>query len=205
MSDSVPFTGDPADTHEAIMHGTFFALKEYGYAELSIQRISNELNLSKSTLYHHFSGKEDLLLSFFDFLLDYLEQFYESGSINEPQKAISDIIDALLNENITPKKRSAKGEVLAMYVELRSQAIRDAKYRERIAKADQRFIRQIAAIINTGIDQGVFQAVEPEETAEFLLAVLHGILIQGTTRESVPYQQLHQNLTEYLQAELFVE
>jgi len=205
VSDSVPFAEDPEGTYDAIMYATFSALKKYGYAELSIQRIASELNFSKSTLYHHFSDKDDLLLSFFNFLLDELEQFCKSSSTNEPKKELLDFVDVLLDEGITQKEQSAKGEILAAYIELRSQAIHDTKYRERITRTDKRFVKQIAVIIDAGIDKGVFQPVEPEETAEFILAILNGILMQGSTRKRAPFQQLRQNLIEYIQTELFVE
>lgn len=203
MSDIVPFAGEPANTHEAIMYATYSALQEYGYAELSIQRIANEVELSKSTLYHHFSNKDDLLLSFLKFLLDELEQLCHFRSTNDPRIEILRIINVLLGETTASENPSNKSTILATYIELRAQAIRNPKYREQVTKADQRLVSHIASLIETGIEQGEFQAVEPEDTAEFLVAILHGIILQSVTRNDGPLPQLHWVLKRYLKSELF--
>jgi len=77
----LPFVGEPVDSREAIMRATYLALREYGYAGLSIQRIADESDLSKSTFYHHYDGKGDLLTAFVDFTLEEFIRIFslESG------------------------------------------------------------------------------------------------------------------------------
>ncbi|QAU12403.1 TetR family transcriptional regulator [Halorubrum sp. BOL3-1] len=67
-----PFA-EPADTREAILGAAFRALREHGYASVTIQRIGDEFDKSPSLVYHHYDGKDDLLLDLLGFLLDAFE------------------------------------------------------------------------------------------------------------------------------------
>jgi len=203
VNNTDPFVEEPVDTHEEIMYATFAALQEYGYAELSIQYIADEVQLSKSTLYHHFADKDDLILSFLQFLLNTMEGKCQYGQFDNPKREVLEIVDKVLEENITPQP-SSEGAIMASYIELRAQAIRNPTHREPITEADQQFVEQVATLIEAGIRQGVFQTVDPEETAEFLLAMLHGIIIQSITRHDGPLPQLQSALKNYLRAELFL-
>jgi len=159
MTDGIPFAGEPADSHEAIMRATFYALQEHGYAGLSIQRIADESELSKSTFYHHFDGKDDLLLSFLEFILDEFDRVFRLESTGDPAEDLKTFVTLVLGEFPSEPETPEKDEVLATYVELRAQAVRNPEFRTTFTKTDHRFTEQVAALIRDGIDQGVFERV----------------------------------------------
>lgn len=202
VTEPIPFAGEPADSHEAIMRATFSALQEYGYAGLSIQRIADEVDLSKSTLYHHFDGKDDLLLSFLEFLLAELDRAFRLESAGDPREDLLTLIDIILGEFPMAEETPSKETVLATYVELRGQAVRSQAFRGKISETDQRFVERLATLIEVGIEQGAFQPVDPYETAEFLLAMLNGIVLQTATREDDPLPQLRGQLEQYIEDEI---
>ncbi|MEF8774483.1 MAG: helix-turn-helix domain-containing protein, partial [Halobacteriales archaeon] len=57
------FDADAEDTDEALMAATYRALCEHGYADLTIQQIGAEFEKSTSLLYHHYDGKDELLVA----------------------------------------------------------------------------------------------------------------------------------------------
>jgi AcrR family transcriptional regulator len=116
MSEPGPFVGDPADTKEVIMRATYRALKRYGYAELSIGRIADEADLSKSAFYNHYDGKDDLLLSFLDFMLERIAETltFEEGTPLEARRRRGEIapLDEAVREELycdTHRALSAQG------------------------------------------------------------------------------------------------
>ena len=205
MSEEAPLDGEPVDTHEAIMMATFAALQKHGYPGISIQRIADESALTKSTFYHHFDGKDDILLSFVQYMRDYFERGYRIESTGDPVGDLEAYITISLGEYPAPEGRPTPGERIGTYLELRSQAIQNPAFREEFTEMSADLVDYLADIIREGIDQGVFRPVDPDRTAEFLTATLEGINLQETTRTDEPGAMLRDELESFLQNELLVE
>ncbi|MBX0323809.1 TetR/AcrR family transcriptional regulator [Halomicroarcula sp. F13] len=204
MTDALPFAGEPEDSHEAIMRATFCALQEHGYAGLSIQRIADEADLSKSTFYHHFDGKEDLLLSFLEFTLEEFDRVFKLESSGDPAKDLRTFFGLLLGDFPTAGGMPEQEDILATYVELRAQAVRNPDFRAKFTETDREFTARIAALVEEGIEDGVFRDVDPERTAQFLLTTLEGITLQNATRDDNPLPELRTAIESYMESELLV-
>jgi AcrR family transcriptional regulator len=87
------FDDEPADTREAIMQATYRALRAHGYARLTIQRIGDEFPKSKSLLYHHYDGKDDLLLEFLSYMLDWRESLCAEPRLDVEMCNINNLVD----------------------------------------------------------------------------------------------------------------
>ncbi|VTT87832.1 Transcriptional regulator, TetR family [Halorubrum sp. DM2] len=74
-----PFA-EPSDTRQAILGAAFRALCEHGYANVTIQRIGDEFDKSPSLVYHHYDGKDELLIDLLEYLLDQFEASIADGS-----------------------------------------------------------------------------------------------------------------------------
>jgi AcrR family transcriptional regulator len=205
--DDSPFVGEPADTRERIMQATFETIQEYGFAGLSIQRIAEKADLSKSSFYHFFDDKDDLLLAFLDAML---EQFgvplSAAGAEEDPQASLWAYVDFALyglgGESVAPV--SGKVDIASgrPYVELRSQGTYDEDYRERFTEIDTSMRSQLTRVIERGIDRGVFRDVDPERTAEFLLTVMLGGLFRRATADGVDADAIRAELEAVVQVRL---
>ncbi|MBV0900593.1 TetR/AcrR family transcriptional regulator [Haloarcula salina] len=205
MSDRIPFAGDPEDSHEAIMRATFCALQEYGYAGLSIQRIADEADLSKSTFYHHFDGKEDLLLSFQEFMLAQFDRIVQLESTGDPEQDLKTFLGLILDDLPDYGEMPEKDAVLRSLVELRAQAVHNAEFREKYAETDEQFAKRFEGLIRDGIEQGEFADVDPERTSQMLLTILHGAILQHATRDDDPAVEIRETIDEYIEQHLVVE
>ncbi|WP_254272112.1 TetR/AcrR family transcriptional regulator [Haloarcula marina] len=203
-ADAIPFTGEPADSHEAIMRATFYALQEHGYAGLSIQRIADEADLSKSTFYHHFDGKDDLLLAFLEFILDEFDRVFQLESSGDPAQDLLTFFALILGDFPTAEEMPDPNDVLASYVELRAQAVRNPEFKTKFTETDHRFTARITALIEEGIEKGVFADVDAERTAQFLLTSLDGILLQNATRNDNPLPGMREAMERYIERELLL-
>lgn len=204
MPEDMPFVGEPADSREAIMRATYRALREHGYAGLSIQRIADEADLSKSTFYHHYDGKDDLLTSFVDFTLEEFMRVFSLESGDDPHENLRTFIDLLVchDPDVDGELPEDIDAIIGAYVELRAQAVRDETVRQKFTETDEAFTAQVADIIRSGIERGEFQSVDPETTASFVATVLAGHIFRRTTQDDHDPDAVREELDAYIETRL---
>ncbi|MFC6725598.1 TetR/AcrR family transcriptional regulator, partial [Halobium palmae] len=168
MSDEPSFLTDPTGTREQIMRATYLALREHGYADLTIKRIGGEFEKSVSLLYQHYDGKDELLLEFLSFMLDEFQRSLPPLSADDPATHL----DAVLDHAFAPDPPTECREFEATMVELRAQAASDERYRERFTDHDRFFRDRLARVLRAGIEDGTFREVDPEAVAAFLFAAV---------------------------------
>lgn len=177
MDGAGTFLESPGDTREEIMRATYLALCSHGYADLTIQRIADEFPKSKSLIYHHYDGKDELLLEFLEFMVDRFEDTVPYDSTAGAAEQLETILDHVFRTPI-PDDRM---EFATAMVELRAQAAHDDRYRDHFTRTDQFFRDRIASIIETGIDTGEFDDVDATAVAGFLVTVINGSMTEQVT------------------------
>lgn len=195
MTDVPSFLEEPSDTREAIMKATYRALCEYGYVDLTIQRIGEEFEKSKSLIYYHYEGKDELLLDFLDFML---EQYEERIPYPRNQRAPA-YLAAILDRVLDLPGSAAVGDFSRAMVELRAQAAHDPKFREHFTRSDQFFRNQIARIIRMGIEDSDFQNVDPQRTASLIHAIIIGTMTGRASTNDEFAAQIRDEVDRYLE------
>lgn len=198
MTDAYAFLERPEGTREAIMKATYHALCEHGYAELTIQRISDHFEKSKSLLYHHYDSKDELLLDFLDFMLSEFEEGVPGPETGDADDRLEAIFDRMLAEDLPAERH----DLIAAMTELRAQAANDERYRRHFTRHDRFFEDHIADVIADGIESGVFREVDPGRVAAFLLSVFHGAMTQRVTAETDRVAAVRAELDSYVEATL---
>ena len=199
MTETPGFVSDPTDTREAIMQATYLALCKHGYANLTIQRIADEFSKSKSLLYHHYDGKDDLLLDFLGYML---EQF-EERLPDEPERA-EDQIEAIVDRAFGASMDDERLDFIRAMVELRAQAAHDENYRDHFTRSDEFFREQLMRIIRSGVEQGVFRDVDPERIATFFQTLMTGVMTQRVTTNEDTIAAVREEFEAYLRSQLLV-
>jgi AcrR family transcriptional regulator len=69
-SSPAPRRGRPGHDLESVLHGAVMVFNERGYDGTSMEDLSHALGITKSTIYHHVAGKEELLRLALDRALD---------------------------------------------------------------------------------------------------------------------------------------
>lgn len=176
---SMPFS-DPADGKEEIFRATYRTLYNHGYAALSIQRIADEAGVSKSTIYHHFENKEELLLEFAQQLP--MELFVEEDEdvLTNLDRTLDLLIQGETPEGEAIDEYVSQG-IHQVYLELRTQAAHDPRYREHFDATDARDRAHLASLIEEGIEEGVFRDVDPEAVAGMLYVCAKGAMFLAST------------------------
>ena len=162
-----PFT-EPTDTREAILGAAFRALCEHGYADLTIKRIGEAFEKSPSLVYHHYDGKDGLLLDLLEFLLDGFEAAVSTEAFDLPPRARLDAYVAAMtdpsdvdDEHAPDDEYVTDGRFLTAVVELRAQAATDEAYRAHFDRSDHVFRR----FLERSVREAAAEVAEPSEGA----------------------------------------
>ncbi|WP_435145985.1 TetR/AcrR family transcriptional regulator [Halobaculum sp. P14] len=199
MDGSNSFLGDPANTREAIMRATFFALCEHGYADLTIQRIGDHFDKSKSLLYHHYDSKDDLLLDFLSFTLDRFQASVPDADADGPEARLETVFDRILAEDVDDDQIG----FLEAMTELRAQAAHDDEFRDLFTEHDGLLVDRLSDIVADGVDSGAFRDdVDPDRAAVFLVTTLLGSMTRRTTTTTSDVAAVRAELDTYVERRL---
>lgn len=192
---------EPASTREEILGAAYRALSTHGYAELTIDKIGEEFDKSASLIYHHYDGKDDLLLACLDFMLDRYKRDPLTEEYSGPRAAIEGVCERVLLADASTDHQ----QFIRTLIELRAQTPHDSDYREHFTRSDRVFRSHLAAIVEAGIEQGEFRAVDPDRTAVMLQVFLSGVfLIYVTSDDDEWMADARAELEAYLDARLYV-
>ena len=161
-------TGD--DDHDRIMTAVGQALRTHGYADLTMQDIAAECDVSTAALHYHYDTKADLLAAFLEGLLDDNEQRLADRGERPPVEQLCAFIAWFV---FGPDDQERIAFHLAL-LEMRSRGPHDARIRDQLVRSDRLLRETVAAILAEGIDAGAFESVDIEETAALIVATLDG-------------------------------
>ncbi|MFC7074274.1 TetR/AcrR family transcriptional regulator [Halovenus rubra] len=195
MNDSLTFLEEPEDTREEILKATYEAFCEHGYSGITIQRISDKFPKSKSLLYHHYDGKDDLLLEFLEFMLDQTEEQLPLQTGDGADVHIELVVDAMFSSGSMVDNVNFSRAM----VELRAQAAHDEQYREYFSRTDRFTSKHVEHIIRSGIEQGVFQNVDPSETAALFQVMFVGTTTQQVTSNESIFEDCRAEFERYVE------
>lgn len=148
---------------------------ERGYLAARVEDVARRARLSKGAVYFYFHSKREL----FDALVD--EEFATTVSFLE---------DAGRDERPARVKLIDLGRKYLDYFAglktpprffllMSEMAIRDEEIRERVTGIHRRFLAQLAALIEEGIEEGSFRDLDPMAAAMLLKAFIDGLAGQS--------------------------
>ena len=195
---------DADDTEGALMAATYRALCKHGYADLTIQKIGAEFEKSNSLLYHHYEGKDDLLVEFLEYMLERFETEVPFEEVDDPRAKLQRLLDYVL----APDPDEERHEFTSAMTELRAQAAHNRAYREAFTRHDEFFHDGLASMIREGIEQGSFRAVDPDRMASFVQTTFNGVMLQRATTDpddGVPVEDVQREIEAVLETRLVRE
>jgi len=166
--------GDPtdrsfSDAEEEILRATYSALREHGYADLTIKRIAEEYGKSTAAVHYHYDTKEELLAAFLDYILQRFVDTIHEVETTDPEQRLTLLLDQLLVE------LADHLDLLVAILEMRSQAPYNETFSERFEQNDEYVRYMLRTTIADGIRQGAFdENVDPEHAAGALMTIVDG-------------------------------
>jgi AcrR family transcriptional regulator len=150
---------------EQIINGAESLIETNGFDDLKMESIADTVGVAKSTLYHYFPQKEDLLFALHELTL--------TGQITNLRE--------IMQTDVSPKEhlRLAIVDQLRLIAEHpgRVRALMDSKrdkerpYRAEMAKLEREYLGELSQIIKRGIRSGEFRAANISIAAETIVGM----------------------------------
>lgn len=151
-------------------------IRQRGLENARVADIADEAGTSAPSVLYYFASKAELLK---EALTSAEERFYEDLALEleEMESATERLLHII---------RSGAGEGdydAALWMELWARALRDPELAATRAELDGRWRHTIAAVVRYGHERGEFGAVDPDEFAVLLAALLDGLAVQIALRD----------------------
>lgn len=159
------------DTEEVIMEATFRALSKHGYKDLRMRDIGEEMDLTRQVIHYHYDGKHDLMSSFLEYIIDQYEGSVEVTEQTDVERELDRRIDQCI---FGPEfEEFTHWDRMRVYHELFIHAQNDDEHRDIFNEHYDRMRDSIVDVIQDGIEQGVFQAVDARRMGQLITDVIH--------------------------------
>jgi AcrR family transcriptional regulator len=166
------------DTRDRIMEATYQALARHGYVDLTIQRIADEFEKSKSLIYYHYDDKDDLLADFFSFMRERFEQDILDESGNRPREKLERILEHALPDDASGEKR----DFLAAIVELKGVSASEEMFQDEFDRTDEFLRDSVEDVLREGVESGDFSSsIKPESFASLVVSAINGAMADAVT------------------------
>jgi len=200
MTETELFNTNTDDTQEQILHAAFIVLQANGYDNLSIQAIADEAGLEKSSIYYHYTNKDELLLAFLQHLMEHISTELQTHPGRTPIEQLRYLVDQSIPDadGGTEHAEGPRVETIAAVVQTRSQAVHRPEYRDRITKLEDVLRTELAGIISDAIAAGYIANTDPDTVVETLITLLVGAFERRVTVADVEPQMLRGLIHDYI-------
>ncbi|MFB6128417.1 MAG: TetR/AcrR family transcriptional regulator [Halorhabdus sp.] len=187
-----------SETDEAIMRATYRALREHGYADLTIEGIAEEYGKSTAAIHYHYDTKDDLLAAFLEYVIDQFVGTVHEVETTDPEKRLDSLLDKLLVEP------GDHPDFLIALLALRSQAPYEEAFAERFRQNDEYVRYLLETVIDHGSKEGVFADVDSEHVARSIMTIVDGARTRAVVHEeTAALATARRTVEEYVDAVLY--
>lgn len=174
-----------------ILKSAAAAFRRRGYHGASVDEIASALEMTKGNLYYYFRNKEEILFACHDYSLDVL-----LGLLEDVQ-ASGAAPDAKLRTLVLAFVHVILDELQGTALTLDLQALSPPLLRKVIARRDV-FDRGVRAIVQQGMDQGLFAPGDPKMVTFALLGAVNWITRWYDPAGPMSSEQIGQAFADYL-------
>jgi AcrR family transcriptional regulator len=176
---------DPERTRERLLQAGYREVHRSGFQSASIDSILAATNVTKGALYYHFESKEALGYAIVDEVVAKLPR--DRWLLPLQQSKDKDPIDALIGvvQAIPTRPRDIKGGCPLVNLSQEMSQL-DEQFRKRLQTIFHAWQEGIASVLRRGQSQGtVRRDLVPEETANFLIAMVEGHAVLAMNSQDV--------------------
>lgn len=155
---------------QAILDAAQGLFARHGYEGLSIRDLAAECGLAKATIYHHFRDKQDIFMNVLTRDAGCVHAQIMAAANKEPDPLSKLRVVVHTYCGLISERRSI------VLTTLREVTGMEDKLRRFAMMNKQVFLGPLAAIVQQGIDEGVFRPVDTEMSALSLLGMLHAFV-----------------------------
>jgi AcrR family transcriptional regulator len=160
--------------HQAAL--TCFVRK--GYHMATMDDIVAESGLSKGTLYWYFPSKKELFVSLLDDTMVHFGEEWQASIAASDMGAIEKLKTSLTSFK---NEMSSMAPMVNILLEAWALLRHDEEVEQRLREFYLPYVEMMTAIIQDGIDEGVFFVKSPQDSAIVIVTLFDGILLAIST------------------------
>lgn len=184
-----------------IVQATVECITKHGYHNFSMQDVARKAGVSKGIIHYYFLNKDDLMMSVLDKVASDIELILqeEMQTEQDPLRKLEIFIEVSMD--VVRNTR----EYYQVNMDFWTQINQKEAVRVVISNHYKKFRKTCQKILQEGIEQGVFQAIDPHEYASFILALIDGISLQWLFDPTVfDYENICKKANQVIMAGLYV-
>jgi TetR/AcrR family transcriptional repressor of bet genes len=164
-------TSNSASRRAEIVRALQTVMARQGYEKATIQAIAAEAGLAPGLLHYHFKSKQEILVSLVTTLADYAQQRFAqlAGEADDPAVRLRAYIEARLG--LGP---GAAPEIVAAWVMIGAEAVRQPEVREAFQKAVATELELLTALLTDCLRQRGRPEARARHIAAGVLAMMQG-------------------------------
>lgn len=173
-----------------IVRGTYQAMARIGTQQLSLRRLAKELDVSPALLVYHFRTRDNLLLETMHWALASTVRRIKRhiAGIKDPIDALAALMDAVF------VGAQSNRDFHLIYMDLVQYAIRQESFTQLAELLREHINGSYHAVIQQGVDAGVFQVRDVELAAKQARAIVEGGFLQWIQDED--WERTHTRLRD---------
>ena len=179
------------DRRIEILKSAAAAFRRRGYHGASVDEIASALDMTKGNLYYYFQNKEEILFACHDYSLDELLTLMDQvrGESTPPDDKLRKLILAFIHMMLDELQGTA--------LTLDLQALSPTLMKRVISKRD-RFDHGLRAIIQQGMDEGLFRPGDPKMIGFAIMGAVNWITKWFDPAGPMSSQDIGQRFADYL-------
>ena len=156
-----------------IMEAAMTVFARNGFAPTRMDDIAQEAGVSKATLYLYFTSKDDLIVAILQAFFE--EGFTELGALLASDRSVSTSLIVWTRQRMQEMRDHAA--YLSIGFEFYAVAARQQATRQVVHEYYHQYRTSIAALLQKGIEQGEFHAIDVHEMAIAIVSMYEGMTI----------------------------
>lgn len=188
---------------EAFVDVAMQLIQANGYEQMSVQDVLEELGASKGAFYHYFDSKRALLLAVVERMTD-VALAALAPMLQDPELRAVEKLDGFFR-GIAAWKGERRDLVLGAIQTWASDD--NVIVREKTRRsARERLVPIVAAIVRQGVDEGMFTASSPDDTAVIVVSLILGFqeiaseLFFARQAGTIPFEAVERAIAAELEA-----
>lgn len=183
------------ETRETILEAALRCFSRTGYHKTSMDDIVSESQVSKGGLYWHFKSKQELFMALFEYMFERAFQHMHIGEPKEPLPPKQELEGLLLSAGAA---LDAIPQGLISTASFLMELWKLPGFWEAYKNMLSPFAGMVSAVIQRGIEAGVFRQVEVEDTVWSIMAALDGVMLYAALGEKETFHALYRTTVDLL-------
>ncbi|HEU0025690.1 MAG TPA: TetR/AcrR family transcriptional regulator [Ktedonobacterales bacterium] len=176
----MPRQEPPEDRERQIIEAAMAVFAREGFHEARMEDIAKESQLGKGTLYLYFKSKDAIIAALLRYFFNV--QLKRLRAIEGGEGSVSDLLMAYTRELVSEAERLVVFSSITF--EFYAIAMRDKEVRRFFGEFFSGYRAALIRVIQRGIASGEFRAVDPDEIAVTIIALLEGLNLLNTVDRS---------------------